>query len=144
MFLGEVFASEFSSTLYGVNGGPTLPIAPPYGRLGRSDRLAWRPCWRTQHSIPTGQFGRNLNVTYRLLSLLLIVVVAGLSWPDALSAQTNTAVLTGRVLDSSGAPIQGAALTLVRKQTGQVRDAKSDYAGEFLFPLLPPGTYELS
>jgi Carboxypeptidase regulatory-like domain/TonB dependent receptor len=77
-----------------------------------------------------------------LVRLLCLFITAG--GIGALRAQSNTAVLGGRVLDSSGATIASASLSLVQKHTGLKRDGKSDGNGEFLFPLLPPGEYQLS
>jgi outer membrane receptor protein involved in Fe transport len=58
--------------------------------------------------------------------------------------QVNTATLSGRVLDSSGSSVANAGLALVQKQTSLKRSAKTDTDGNYLFPLLPPGEYEIS
>lgn len=79
----------------------------------------------------------------RILVQFLCVLIT-LAAPGALRAQHNTAMLSGRVLDSSGGIVASANLSLVQKQTGLTRDSKSDATGEFLFPLLPPGEYQLS
>jgi len=61
-----------------------------------------------------------------------------------LQGQTNTGILTGRVLDSSGATISQANLTLIQTETAYSRKGITDEAGSFQFPLLPPGTYGIT
>lgn len=58
--------------------------------------------------------------------------------------QTASGNIGGRVQDSSGAVILGAKVTLVHLATGQTRVTTTNERGEFLAPLLPIGTYELS
>lgn len=60
-----------------------------------------------------------------------------------LSAQTITGSVTGSVVDSSGAVIVGARVTLTNTGTSEAQTTASDTAGNFRFLLLPPGTYVL-
>ncbi|HEX9983934.1 MAG TPA: TonB-dependent receptor [Thermoanaerobaculia bacterium] len=58
-------------------------------------------------------------------------------------AQTSgsTGALRGTVTDSSGAPLPGVTVTLTSPQLQGTRVGVTDEQGQYLFPLLPPGTY---
>src|ERR1700761_1472440 len=58
-------------------------------------------------------------------------------------AQTFRGTLTGVVLDAQGAAIANASVQLTDPATGAVRSEKSNNVGEFDFPELPPGSYNL-
>ena len=73
-----------------------------------------------------------------LLSIGLILSVSGAS------AQTGTTSLHGTVLDNSRAAVSGAKVTLVNSAQGLARDTSTPSSGEFEFPALPPGTYNLT
>ena len=60
-------------------------------------------------------------------------------------AQTrDTAALVGDIVDSQGASIVGATVTLTSVQTGQTRTTSSDSSGRYRFSLLPVGSYQLT
>jgi hypothetical protein len=59
-------------------------------------------------------------------------------------AFSQTAQLTGRISDQSGAVVQGAQVTLTNLNTGLRRDSVSNDEGYFTIPLLPPGTYRIA
>src|SRR5262245_5461835 len=54
-----------------------------------------------------------------------------------------TAMLKGRVTDATGALIRGARLILRDQDTGVVRRASSDAAGEYQFAFLTAGVYRI-
>lgn len=58
-------------------------------------------------------------------------------------AQTAAASLNGTVLDSSGAGVPNASLTLVNADTAQMREISSSTEGYFNFPDLASGRYTL-
>jgi hypothetical protein len=58
-------------------------------------------------------------------------------------AQAFTATLTGTVIDSSGAVVPDAQLTLQNQQQGITRVSKTSGDGNYNFSLLTPGTYSL-
>ena len=60
------------------------------------------------------------------------------------SAQGTDAVVTGTVLDPTGAAMPAAAVTALNTDTGVSKTVQSDSAGVYEFPTLPPGTYVLS
>ena len=57
--------------------------------------------------------------------------------------QSQSASLTGIVTDSSNAAVPRAALRLVNAETGEVYRAASNDGGNYDFPLLRPGHYNL-
>ncbi len=59
-----------------------------------------------------------------------------------LLAQTS-ATVSGTVSDSTGAVIQGAAVTVTDVDTGTSRGVTTDAAGRYLVPSLPVGNYEV-
>ena len=58
-------------------------------------------------------------------------------------AQTFTGSVDGAATDSSGAAVPGARVTLHNLQTDDHRTAVTNDHGQFLFPAVPPGSYEL-
>jgi Carboxypeptidase regulatory-like domain/TonB dependent receptor len=58
-------------------------------------------------------------------------------------AQTNTATLSGRVTDNSGAYVPEVAITVTNTATGLKRQVTTSRDGFFTVPLLPPGVYTL-
>jgi Carboxypeptidase regulatory-like domain/TonB dependent receptor len=80
---------------------------------------------------------RSFAVLWVVLALNFIVLtcIAG--------AQTNTATLSGTVMDSAGAVVPNVAITVSSKATGLKRQATTNNGGLFTLPLLPPGIYSL-
>ena len=58
--------------------------------------------------------------------------------------QTFRGTISGIVVDSQSAVISGAAVQLLNPDTGFIQNAKSNGAGEFLFPELTVGTYQIT
>ena len=73
-----------------------------------------------------------------VLSLFLTVLSAAM-----LPAQETTGTINGTILDSQGAAIAKAKITLTNESTGYVRTGVSEGAGNYSVPLLPPGTYDM-
>jgi hypothetical protein len=61
--------------------------------------------------------------------------------PIRLFAQANVGSVAGSVSDSSGAVIDGAAVTLLNPATGEKSSTVSNSVGEYLFPMVRPATY---
>ncbi|MGO8718731.1 MAG: TonB-dependent receptor domain-containing protein [Acidobacteriaceae bacterium] len=59
-------------------------------------------------------------------------------------AQFTTARLAGRVLDPSGLGVANATVIVENTGTGYTQTATSGSAGEYLFPILPVGTYQIT
>jgi hypothetical protein len=78
----------------------------------------------------------------RLRSLALFVVVVLVSF--SAFAQTFRGTLTGVVVDAQGAVIPNASVQLKSPSTDAIQEGKSNRAGEFTFPELAPGIYQLT
>lgn len=80
----------------------------------------------------------------RLIKVAGIAAIAlAMMLPAWLRAQNANANIAGTVVDQSGAAVPGAALTLTLGASGTVRRAVSGTDGEFSFPNLPAGSYQL-
>lgn len=55
----------------------------------------------------------------------------------------QTAQITGRISDTSGATVPGATITVTNQATGTVRTTVSNNEGYFTVPVLQPGTYRV-
>src|SRR5712692_9602191 len=70
--------------------------------------------------------------------LFLLVAI-----PVALSAQTDTARLTGTITDPAGAVVPGATVTVTNRGTQRVVSAQSDAVGSYVVAALAPGSYQV-
>ena len=78
----------------------------------------------------------------RHLGLGLLAAAIGLLLPAELLAQgETTSAILGQVTDSTNAAVPGATVTVINRETGLKRSAKTDDTGHFNFPQLKPGTY---
>jgi hypothetical protein len=71
-----------------------------------------------------------------LLAATLLMFVA--------TALGQTAQVTGRISDPSGAVVPDAQITITNQQTGLTRNSVSNSEGNYTLPLLPPGEYRLA
>jgi hypothetical protein len=82
-----------------------------------------------------------------LRSTLSIVILVGsfhFLLPEATFSQgETTSAIVGQVRDASGAAVPEATVTVLNKETGLKRTAKTDESGRFNFPQLKPGTYSV-
>lgn len=74
--------------------------------------------------------------------LFLIPIVIALS--HTLNAQSTSGTVFGSVLDSTGAAIPGASVTLADVQTGATTTAVSDAKGNFTYAIVNPGDYTVT
>ena len=88
-------------------------------------------------------FRRNLISISVLNFVATLALVLGLV-SGAASAQTVTGQISGTVTDSSGAVIVGAKVDLTSGLTDQVREVVTGSSGDFTFPELIPGAYQIS
>ncbi len=58
-------------------------------------------------------------------------------------AQNYRGTIRGRITDPTGQLVVGVQVKLTHDETGQVRTATTNGAGEYAFSLLPPGSYRL-
>src|SRR5260370_33600161 len=82
---------------------------------------------------------RNLPVWAIIFAVALCVFFVN----SPTEAQQATAQVSGTVKDTSGAVVVGAKVTLRNSDTNVTRDATSNKDGDYLFTLIPIGTYEL-
>jgi hypothetical protein len=77
--------------------------------------------------------------------VLLAIMAVGAAFivPSTASAQAVTGTLLGNVIDSSGAGVPGATVTVTEVQTNISRTAVSNDAGYFIFASLQNGTYSV-
>lgn len=76
----------------------------------------------------------------RVLSRLGICLFLFSGW---LCGQTITGVVSGTVVDSSGAAVPGAAVTLIHSGTGNRNSAATGATGDFVFASVSPATYSV-
>jgi len=87
---------------------------------------------------------RSAGMLRPALFLFAIVSWFQFFWPQAASSQgETTSAIVGQVSDASGAGVPGAAVTVINKETGLKRTARTDESGRFNFPQLKPGTYSV-
>src|SRR5262245_54020252 len=79
-------------------------------------------------------------MSYSLWRLGLLAVALIIS---ALGQTVSTEIL-GLVTDPTGAVVPGATITAKRVATGDIRTANSNETGNYAFPLLDVGEYEVT
>ena len=77
----------------------------------------------------------------------VVVSMICLAWlvamPALLQAQTDRGAITGTVLDPAGAQIPNAKVVATRQDTGAVSETTTTATGNYSFPSLEVGTYDL-
>lgn len=58
--------------------------------------------------------------------------------------QTIRGTITGTVTDSTGGPMSGVTVTVTSSERGLTNSAVSNQQGQYTFPLLPPGSYQVT
>ncbi|MGA9566894.1 MAG: carboxypeptidase regulatory-like domain-containing protein [Candidatus Korobacteraceae bacterium] len=86
---------------------------------------------------PSFVLGLREMLSLALLATAIIVLAPAGAWAQG---ETTSAIL-GEVTDSTSAAVPGAAVTVINRDTGLKRSARTDDAGRFNFPQLLPGTY---
>ena len=77
------------------------------------------------------------------LGMWLVLVFAVFEGATAV-AQTESASISGRVTDASGAVVQGARVTLESAERGTRQEEVSNQAGIYLFSSVRPGVYHIN
>lgn len=73
--------------------------------------------------------------------VILMAAVAGL--PPSVEAQVLYGSLVGTIEDQTGAVVPQAPVSIVNTETGFRREGSSGERGDYLFPDIPAGTYEV-
>src|SRR5207253_1469547 len=81
---------------------------------------------------------------WRLMCEAVLLVLLVLGGGATVSAQVNTATLSGTVFDPQNLAVRGAKLTLTNAATGATRTAVTDDGGRYNLVGLPPGHYEIT
>lgn len=76
-----------------------------------------------------------------LCNLLLCLAAVTISTPPA---RSQTAQITGRVTDASGAVVPGATVRVTSVASGAVREVTTNVDGYYTVPLLLPGEYKVT
>jgi len=79
---------------------------------------------------------KSLSVSISVLLLCLAVSIA--------SAQTTSTSILGTVTDASGSVVVGAKVVLRNVRTGITRTAQTTATGDYNFPLLDVGEYQIT
>jgi Carboxypeptidase regulatory-like domain/TonB dependent receptor len=88
------------------------------------------------------RIGRDCHSLTRFSAVLYLIAV--FVWTGAVCAQTaSTGALVGTVRDPSGAVVAGASVKVTNQMTGESRTLTTQGGGDFLVPLLLPGTYKV-
>jgi len=77
---------------------------------------------------------------FAALALTAVLLIT----PLAFSQTITTADLVGVVTDTSGAMVPGATVNIKSKESGETRTMLSNTQGQFRFPLLKPGEYDVT
>src|SRR5206468_12943821 len=75
--------------------------------------------------------------------VFLICVLGALS-SGVVLGQRDLGTITGTITDSQGAVVPGAKVTITEDATGLTYEVQSGSEGEFIRPLLKPGTYTVT
>jgi len=75
-------------------------------------------------------------VSFAVAVLSYVLVLSGI-------AQTTNGLITGTVMDPTGAVIPKASITVTDLGTNGARNALSDEHGHYVIPQLPPATYSI-
>src|SRR5436305_2883940 len=78
------------------------------------------------------------KLTSRAALALAFYLTAG-----TLFGQTTTGTVSGAVADNSGARVPGATVRIVNVETRDTRTTTANNTGDYLFPSVPTGQYEL-
>ncbi len=78
-----------------------------------------------------------------LSSCLVLLLAASLAASGHASAQEFRGTISGRVIDSTGAVVRDAQITVTEMSTGTVNRTRTDNAGQYVVPFLQPGTYQV-
>ena len=83
-----------------------------------------------------GQKRRQLAIMVRLWAVLLLI-------SSSSSFASNTASVSGTVVDPSGAVVRAAIVTIRNSDTGVQQSRTTDAEGLYAFPALPAGHYQI-
>src|SRR3954454_4136158 len=80
----------------------------------------------------------------KLLRLVCALFALTSVFPGAVYGQAVNGSLLGTVADSTGALVPSAKVAITEVNTGVSRGAETNASGNYTFPNLPPGTYDVA
>jgi len=80
----------------------------------------------------------------RTLCPTLASILLALALSPTLTAQVDSASLTGLITDPSAASVRGATVTAANRENGVERSTVTDDSGYYYFPSLPVGSYAIT
>jgi len=86
----------------------------------------------------------NGHIWGRRLVILLFLSVAFFPSATQVAAQVSQSVIVGTCSDPSGAAVPGATVTARNTATNQRFESITNASGNYVFPILPIGSYELN
>lgn len=84
------------------------------------------------------------RVWFACLPLAFVALLLAVTGAMPAAAQITTARLSGIVADKSGSVVAGADVSVLEVQTGYKQTVKASASGEYIFPSLPVGSYQLT
>src|ERR687892_589433 len=75
-------------------------------------------------------------------TMMILLLLVGMSIPAR--AQQFTGTIRGTVLDSAGAVIAGAEVSIINKGTNETRSVVTEGNGSYVVPQLKPGLYRIN
>jgi hypothetical protein len=85
-------------------------------------------------------YSRERRFPLRFLHLLMMLALA---WGAVARGTETTGTIRGLVVDSTGAVVLGATVTVTNIATKETDTSKTDSQGQFVFSLLKPGSYQV-
>ena len=76
----------------------------------------------------------------RILSIFVLIFVLCIG---VVLAQTTSGSITGNVVDAQRSAIANATVTITDVDKGFTQTATTDEQGRFVFPQVPPGTFDI-
>lgn len=80
----------------------------------------------------------------KLVCLVALIVATVAQSPIQLIGQSSTGSVSGTVHDQTGAVLPGVSIKVANTGTGLTRELLTNERGEFLAPLIPVGTYDVT
>ena len=93
---------------------------------------------------PTGTEASSMVQRRFLVAVLSSILLLSIGCPQVLRGQAVSATLVGTVTDYSGAVVSNATVTIVENTTGIVHTNVSNTSGNYTFPDLTPGSYNVT
>jgi len=87
---------------------------------------------------------RNSGPVLRRAASVFVLLLGAILGTTVALAQYTTARISGTVMDNTSLALAGATVTVVQVTTGYTQSVKTGATGDYLFPSLPVGSYQLT